>query len=642
MTKINWKNHQECERSISQKPPNFFGVAMNKHKSFLERISEGVVLGDGALGTRFYELGVDVTTNYDYLNIIEPEMVKDIHRSYLEAGSELLETNTFGANRYKLEKYGLEHKIQDINGRGCKLAREVAGDKAWVAGSVGPLGIDITMSEHEELSTGDIEAIFREQLTILAESGVDVIILETFADLDEMLAAIRAAQSVSSLPVISQMVYPFQGRTMYGKSAYECASVCLKAGADIVGSNCGRGITGMIEGVKQLTRIKDAPISVYANAGMPEVHESRAMFMIDVDYFSKKVMEMIDMGATLVGGCCGTNQSHIAALARKISAQKRKKRLKISVEEVSSPLQPQQIKFKKGGFLDSLVPGQLPVIVEIDPPHHLDVAYILKGAKKIAEAGANGISLAENPLAILRMDNISLAHLIKRDTGIQTIIHMTCRDRNTLGIQSALMGAHILGIEGVLAITGDPANFTDQPGAKGVFAINSFRLIEIITKLNNGISMSGKSIKMETNFSVAGAFNFVAKHPEVQLKRLKKKIACGAQFMMTQPLFVKEDIKVLVEKTRDCHVPIFVGIYPLWSHRNAEFLHHEVPGIIIPKYIRERMGRYEDKDDQRKAGEDIAKELITDIKDIVDGIYIISPLNKWEISLSIVEHVRKG
>ncbi|MBW2645597.1 MAG: bifunctional homocysteine S-methyltransferase/methylenetetrahydrofolate reductase [Deltaproteobacteria bacterium] len=615
---------------------------MHKNKSFLERISEGVVLGDGAIGTRFYEMGVDITTCYDYLNIVEPEMVKNIHRSYLEAGSELIETNTFAANRYKLEKYGLEHKIKDINNRGAKLALEVAGDNAWVAGSVGPLGIDIAMSEHEELSAGDVEAIFREQIEILAESSVDVIILETFADLDEMLAAIRAAKSVSSLPIISQLVYPFQGRTMYGKTAYDCASACLEAGADIVGSNCGRGITGMIETVKQLTRIKDAPISVYANAGMPELQESRAMFMIDEDYFSKKVMEMVDMGATLVGGCCGTNQSHIAALARKISARKGKKSLKIPVAEVPSQVQPQEIKFKKGGFLDSLIPGQLPVIVEIDPPHHLDISHIMEGAKKIAEAGANGISLAENPLAILRMGNISLAHLIKRDAGIQTIVHMTCRDRNILGLQSALMGAHALEIEGMLAITGDPANFTDQPGAKGVFSINSFRLIEIMTKLNNGTNMSGKSIKMETNFSIAGALNFVAKHPDIQLKRLKKKVECGAQFMMTQPLFVKKDIEVLVEKTRDCHIPIFVGIYPLLSHKNAEFLHHEVPGINIPKYIRDRMGQYEDKNDQRKAGVDIAKELITDVKDIVDGIYIISPLNIWKISLSLLNHIRKG
>lgn len=615
---------------------------MSNKKPFLERLSEGVVLGDGAMGTRLYELGVDVTSNYDYLNIIEPEMVQNIHRSYVEAGSELIETNTFGANRSKLQKYGLEHKIKDINSRGVKLALEVARDNVWVAGSVGPLGVDISMAEHEELSIADIESIFREQITILAESGVDVVILETFADLKEMLAAIGAAKSVCSLPIMAQMVYPFQGRTMYGKTAHECASACLEAGANIVGSNCGRGIAGMIEAVKQLTRIKDAAISVYPNAGMPEVHESRAIFMIDVDYFSKKVMEMVDMGAAVVGGCCGTNQSHIAALARKLSSRKKEKGLRIAVAEVPAPAQPQEIKFKKGGFLDSLIPGQLPVIVEIDPPHHLDVSYILEGAKQIAEAGANGISLAENPLAILRMDNIPLAHLIKRDTGIQTIIHMTCRDRNILGIQSALMGAHILGIEGVLAITGDPASFTDQPGTKGVFDINSFRLIEIITKLNNGINMSGKSIKLETNFSVAGALNFVAKHPEIQLKRLTRKVECGARFMMTQPLFVKEDIEPLVEKTRDYGVPIFVGIYPLLSSRNAEFLHHEVPGINIPQDVRERLARYQDKNDQRKAGEDIAKELVTAIKDIVDGIYIISPLNKWEISLNILNHIRKS
>ncbi len=615
---------------------------MNNKKPFLEKLSEGVVLGDGAMGTRLYEQGVDVTSNYDYLNIIEPEMVKNIHRSYVEAGSELIETNTFGANRSKLQKYGLEHKIKDINSRGVKLALEVAEQNVWVAGSVGPFGIDISMAEYEELSKEDIEAIFREQIEILAESGVDVIMLETFADLNEMLAAIRAAKSVSSLPIISQMVYPFQGRTMYGKTAYECASTCLEAGANIIGSNCGRGITGMIEAVKQLTRIKDATISVYPNAGMPEIHESRALFMIDVDYFSKKVMEMVDMGVTLVGGCCGTNQSHIAALARKLSARKKEKGLRIPVAEVPPPSQPQEIRFKKGGFLDSLIPGQLPVIVEIDPPHHLDVSYILEGAKKVAEAGANGISLAENPLAILRMDNIPLAHLIKRNTGIQTIVHMTCRDRNILGIQSALMGAHTLGIEGVLAITGDPASYTDQPGTKGVFDLNSFRLIEIITKLNNGISMSGKSIKQETNFSIAGALNFVAKHPEIQLKRLKKKVECGAQFMMTQPLFLKDDVELLVEKTREYHIPIFVGIYPLLSSRNAEFLHHEVPGINIPKDVRERMARHEDKNDQRKAGEDIAKELVTAIKDIADGLYIISPLNKWEISLTILNHIRKS
>lgn len=610
---------------------------------FLEYIQEHVVLGDGAFGSYLFDRGVERGRNLDLLNLQAPDVIFSAHEEYIRSGSQLIETNTFGAGRFKLRESGAEDQVFAINRAGAEIAAKAAGHQVYVAGSVGPSGITFPFDE-EEITLDDIRDSFREQVRGLAEGGTDVLIIETFSNLDEILLAIEVAGSeVPELPVISQMVFPVRAMTVRGDDALTCGRRMHEAGAAVVGTNCGRGIDPMVLAIGKMSPLagKGVPLSAFPNAGLPEMVGHRTIYPAQPGYMATRAREMIRNGVHLIGGCCGTTPAHI---------QEFRSALKIKpvrvrggrVEVTRGPEQQVAGESRIGGFLTGLVPGRLPIIAELDPPTHLDVEPVLRGAEKLTKAGVDAISLGENPLAILRTGNLGVASLIRNRTGIQTIIHQTGRDINGLGLQSRMMEAHLLGIEAVLAVSGDSAAGTDQPGVSGVFDLRSHGLIRMLEGLNRGVNMAGRSIKEPTNFSIGAAFSYRPSKPDLQISRLEKKAALGARYSLTQPLFVRDKIEQMMELVSHIDILIFPGIFPIISSRNAEFLHNEVPGIFVPEDLRKKLAQYEDVTDQRKVSLEYTARLVEDISSFVDGLYLISPLNKWDIVLDFVIQVREA
>ncbi|MBC8316890.1 MAG: bifunctional homocysteine S-methyltransferase/methylenetetrahydrofolate reductase [Desulfobulbaceae bacterium] len=611
---------------------------------FKEYIREHVLLGDGAFGSYLYEKGIDLGKNIDLLNVKNPDLIFSIHEEYIRAGSQLIETNTFGGNRFNLQELGKEDQVREINLAGVRLARKAAGHDVYVAGSVGPTGIEFPLVS-EEVTEGEMNEAFSEQIGALVEGGVDIIILETFTHLEEILMALGVARKLSDLPIIAQMVYPSKGKTARGITAYDCARELLAAGASVVGTNCGRGIDPMLTAIESMAPLAESqvPLSAFPNAGLPEVIGHRMIYPAQPAYMAKRAAEMIKMGVRIIGGCCGTVPAHIHEFRSSLKLRHKKTLRSGPVHiETSESVSPQApiVATGTGGFLEQVQKDQMPVIVELDPPTHLEIDNVLEGAKFLAESGADAVSLGENPLAILRAGNIALAHRIKEEVGVQVILHQTCRDQNGLGLQSHIMAAHILGIEAILAVTGDSASSTDQPGVNGVFDTNSFGLIRMLSRFNQGVNMAGKPVKQKTRFSIGCAFSFRPTSPKMQISRLEKKAAQGAHFVMTQPLFDKNEVEKMVELTSHLDMAIFPGIFPLISARNADFIHNEVPGITVPKAVREVLWRYADVADQRKAAMDITARLVEDISSFVDGIYLVSPLNKWDIAGRFVRQIR--
>lgn len=614
---------------------------------FADYIKEHVILGDGAFGTYLYEKGIDFGRNIDLLNLKNPELIYSVHEEYIRAGSQLIETNTFGANSFKLQKAGKEEQVAEINLAGARLAVKAAGHEVYVAGSVGPTGVEFPMISGET-THDDIKASFAAQISALVEGGVDLLILETFTHLEEILLAIETARQVGSgLPIVAQMVYPSQGGTARGIDALTCAKAALSAGAMVVGTNCGRGVDAMATAIGRLLPLAEehVPLSAFPNAGLPAVMGHRMVYPAQPSYMARRAAEMLKMGVRLIGGCCGTTPAHIHEFRKTLKLRHKKGLSSVTVaaspqETAATPAAMKQI--GRGGFLDSLPPGRLPVLVELDPPTHLEIDNVLVGARALAASGVDAVTLGENPLAILRAGNIALAHRIREETGIQVVLHQTCRDQNALGLQSHIMAAHILGIEAILAVTGDSASLTDQPGVSGVFDVNSLGLIRMISQFNQGLNMAGRSIKSPTRFSIGAAFSFSQANPTLQISRLERKAAQGAHFVMTQPLFTKNEVEAMVEQTSHLNLLIFPGIFPLISARNADFLHNEVPGISIPAEIRKKLWSYEDVADQRKAAMEFTEKLVADLAPFVDGLYLISPLNKWEIAERFVKQIRQA
>ncbi|OQX15259.1 MAG: bifunctional homocysteine S-methyltransferase/methylenetetrahydrofolate reductase [Desulfobulbaceae bacterium A2] len=608
-------------------------------QDFLATLAERVLLGDGAMGTYLYAKGVERGQVIERLNLSEPDLVYGVHEEYIRAGSQLIETNTFGANRFRLQ-LGAE-QVREINRVGATLARRAAGSGVYVAGSVGPSGIEFPL-EHGEIGAGDVKEAFAEQIGGLLEGGIDVLQLETFGSLDEMLLALTVARRLCDLPIISQMVYPAGGRTPDGVEALTCARAALAGGANVVGSNCGRGVQPMLVALEQLGALRGiAPLSAFANAGFPEVVGHRLVYPADPAYMARMLKEAVRLGVRLVGGCCGTTPVHIQELQHLLHVKKRT----VAVLEPAAPTETSPEAEARprgpGALLRGLADGSgLPLVVELDPPTHLDLAGVLEGARALAGAGVDVISLAENPLAILRSDNLSLAHRIRQEQQLPVILHLTCRDRNVLGLQNQIMSAHHLGLDSILAITGDPAASSDQPGVSGVFDVQSFGLVRMISQFNQGRNFAGKDLRGHTDFSIGVAFSYRPQRPETQLSRLEKKAALGAHYAMTQPFFDADEVEQMMEQAARINLPIFPGIFPLISARNAEFLHNELPGISIPAWIRERLGSFEQVEDQRKAAMEITRGLIEKMATFVDGLYLISPLNKWQITAQLAGEIR--
>jgi len=603
--------------------------------TFLEVLSERLVLGDGALGTLLHQRGQPLNACYDALNLQQPALVQQVHREYLEAGAQLIETNTFGASRLKLERFGLAEQLTEINRRGAHLALEAAQPRqAFVAGSIGPLTADPSVL----LEVSAREQLYLEQAQALVEGGVHVLYLETFPSLEELLAATRAARRLGSVPIIGSLSFGDDGHTADGHRIGEAFAQLRAAGADVTGLNCHFGPTIAEKVLQELQLAPQDRVSVFPNAGRPQYFEGRYIYHPTPQYFAAFLPRLVAQGARLIGGCCGTTPETIAAMARVLPGLRpiTSKPALRPVLEVSRPAQPAS-PAPSDTLLELHQRGGL-IVTELDPPKHLNLDKLIEGARALREAGTNFITLADNSLAILRVSNMAAGFLLKERTGLEPIIHLACRDKNLLGLQSELMGLHALGIHHVLALTGDPAKIGDHPAASSVYDVNSIGLIRTMTQMNRGQAANGRDLKAAARFVIGCAFNPNAKNLDSQVRKLEDKVKAGAHFVMTQPVFEPALVKLTFEKTRHLGLPVLVGVMPLLNARNTEFLHHEVPGINIPDTIRERM-RGQEGAAGNAAGLAIARELCDAVLEHFRGIYLITPLLRYDLTVELSRHV---
>jgi len=602
--------------------------------NFLEMLHERILVGDGAIGTMLHAQGGAGESCFERLNLSNPDLVLGLHSDYIASGSQVIETNTFGANRPRLSAIGLEDRVLDVNLSGARLARTAAaGRDVFVAGSIGPL--PRFRGESDAPTPEEMRALFREQALALAEGGVDLLFLETFSDLEQMKIALAAAKE-TGLPLVASMAFLERGRIPGGMTVERVAVELAAAGAAVVGANCGAGTLEMTRNIRRMAAVTRLPLAAYPNSGFPEYVDGRYLYRTTPDYFADRGPETVRAAPNLEGGCCGPTPDHIRRLADRIRGSKPSARI-LAEPAPPGPEASGHAPVRTGFLADW---GRRTVVtVELDPPRGLDCSRVLEGCRVLRDAGADAINIAENPLSRVRLGNIALGELIQREVGIEVIVHITCRDRNLIGLQSDLMGASLLGIRSILAVTGDPAGMGEQSEASSVFDVNSLGLIALLRDLNGGLNGAGNPIDRGTGFTIGAAFNPNVKTMETQIARLKKKIANGAQFVQTQPLFDQERLDTMLRLTGGMGVPILPGILPLVSERNTEFLHNEVPGIVIPDEIRARM-RGKGKEEGVREGLAIAREFIDAALGRVGGFYIIPPFGNHAVAAELVRHIR--
>jgi methionine synthase I (cobalamin-dependent)/5,10-methylenetetrahydrofolate reductase len=619
-----------------------------------KKLSNSILVGDGAMGTYLYQIGFPVGISYEELNLSQPEIIERVHREYYEAGARFIETNTYSANRERLSKFGLEAEVEQINRAGVEIARRAVGSDAYVIGAVG----SIRAGKRKNIRTTQIEADFEQQIEALTGSTIDGILLETFYDLDELLIALQITRKYTDLSVICQLAMEDVGRTSDGFPGSEAFERLIASGADVVGLNCRTGPNGIMRVLEKTMIAPNVPISVFPNAGIPDYIDGRYRYVSTPAYFAESAIRFANLGARVIGGCCGTTPEHIKAMAEALTGYVSNERLdnqnQGTVERllsrnngigssgitITEPTKNSDIVVPPGDELSivELVKKRHTVIVELDPPRDLDISKFMTGAAALRDARADAITMADNSLAVTRMSNLALGNLIKDKLGIRPLIHIACRDRNLIGTQSHLMGLDALGIDHVLAVTGDPAKFGDLPGSSSVYDLTSFEIIRMIKQLNEGTAFSGKPLKQKAKFIVGAAFNPNVKHLDKAVQRLERKVKAGADYIMTQPVYDPLLMERVHEMTRHLDVPIFIGIMPLATGRNAEYLHNEVPGIQLSDEVRHRMNGLE-KEEGRLMGNQIAKELLDAAMPLFNGIYIITPFLNYEMSVDLTRYV---
>lgn len=602
---------------------------------FLKALDERVVVGDGAMGTQIYAKGVPLGRSYDELNLSRPDLVREIHREYLEAGAEVLETNTFTANRLRLRAFGLDGKVRDLNLAAARAARDVAGRGAFVAGSVGPL----TGIARDEQAPADEEKgeVFLEQCRALADGGCDALILETFTDLEELKVALAAAKT-TGLPVVCQLAFVERSKTPLGVSEGEALRELEAAGADVIGANCTVPHR-TVQTLERLGRQTRARLSAYPNAGLPQFVDGRYVYLTTPEYFARTGLRLAAAGAALVGGCCGTGPEHVRALARALKGRAPAPRPAVRAPAEAVAAGPAVELPPPKPFNERLGKERL-VVVELDPPRGLNTERVLKGARRLRREGCDAITVGDNPLAVMRMGNVGMAHLLERE-GIPTILHLSCRDKNLIALQSTVLEAAALGVTSLLPVTGDPAKVGDQPQASSVYDLNSFELIRLIARMNSGKNYAGNDIGGRTRFSIGCAFNPNVRDVDLQVRRLKKKAAAGAHFALPQPTFDAARIAPVYETLRRelGTFPVFFGVLPAVSARNAEFLAHEVPGISIPPAVLDRLKGVPSAR-QREEGLAVARELVEQAFDFAPGYYIIPPFGSVDLAVELVRFIK--
>ncbi len=618
---------------------------MQTRTVFLDRLRESVLLCDGAMGTMLYARGVFINRCFDELNLSSAPLVEEVHREYLKAGADIIETNTFGANRCKLVRHGLEDKVTEINRGAVDIARRAiakTGRDALVAGSVGPLGNPL--QSLDPLTPADLRAIYAEQMRSLVDGGVDLLILETIARREEMEAAIRTAREVApDIAIVAQMSFNEDGRTVRGDEAGDLAAWMYGLGADVVGANCAIGPKPMLECLETMSRQSHLMLAAQPNAGTPQWFEGRYIYFSSPEYMAEYARRFIlTCGVRLVGGCCGTTPDHIRAMSAAVRAlHPTPPDLIVSAGE-GGPPPAEPVPFAaRSRFARKLASGGFAVSVELSPPRGTATAKVVEGARLLHAAGVDAVNIPDGPRASARVAPMALGVLLSRDVGIDVLLHYCCRDRNLLGMQSDLLGAHLLGLRNLIIITGDPPKLGDYPNATAVYDVDSIGLTRIVHRLNQGLDLVGKALGPPTSFVLGVGVNPASPNLDEEIRRFRLKIEAGAECAFTQPVFDIDRLHEFLDRTADLEVPLLVGILPLTSYRNAEFYHNEVPGMNIPDAIRDRMRRAGNGEEAREAGVEIARQALAEARRSprIRGAYVMPPLGRYELALRVLQGV---
>ncbi|GJM42448.1 MAG: bifunctional homocysteine S-methyltransferase/methylenetetrahydrofolate reductase [Ardenticatenaceae bacterium] len=612
-------------------------------KSFISRLRERPFLFDGAMGTLLHSHGISMDLSFDGINLSQPAVVADIHRAYINAGADILETNSFGANRYKLAEYGLQHQVPEINRAAVNIARRVIGGafrEVWLAGSVGPLGV--RLAPLGRVTLAEAADAFREQIEALLAEGVDLLVLETMSDLYEMETAVAVARELApNLPIVTQMTFTRDDRTLLGHAPNVVAQRLDALDVDVIGVNCSGGPAQVLRLLQIMRQIApDKLLAAAPNAGWPEQTErGRVLYPATPDYFEQYTYALVEAGAVLVGGCCGTNAAHIAAMRHALD-HPQPSPIPLPVVQIVTQAE------KKTAVLDpptqlaeNLRNGRFVITVEMSPPKGIATQRLVEGAHMLKEAGANLLNMADNPLARMRMSAWAAAHLVQKSVGLEAVLHFPTRGRNLLRIQGDLLAAYAMGIRNLFVTMGDPTKIGDYPEAMDSYDIVPTGLIHLIKQqFNSGLDKAGNSIDQPTNFAVGCAVSLTPADPEREMKLLRRKIRNGADFALTQPVFDPQAAKRFVdlyEATYDEKMlPLLVGVKPLYNGRNAEFLHHEVPGMSIPASLRKRMV---EATDPQLEGVAIAQEILAECRPFTQGVYLMPAFRRYDLVASVMD-----
>jgi methionine synthase / methylenetetrahydrofolate reductase(NADPH) len=604
---------------------------------FIKRIKEGPLLGDGAMGTYLYTKGVSFSRCFDELNITNPQLVGQVHDDYIAAGSELIETNTFGANRQRLLLHGLDHRVREINMKAARIARdrrEASGRDVYVAGSVGPVGKRV--GHYSGVTIPEARGIFAEQAEALLEGGIDLFMVETIADIEELRIAVEEIRRLCDLPIVAQLTINDDLTTSNGHTPVDLMELAREYGIEVIGANCSVGPQRLYDFVAILHALTDIPLSAQPNAGLPRYFDGRFFYVSSPEYFADYCRKFLNLGVSLIGGCCGTTPEHIRAMRQVFDSFSRVGAEPSTIEVTQLARKPQrESSTARVSDFAAKLGSKFVVSVEIDPPRGANPEKILNAAIKLRDSGVDAVNVADSPMARVRMSCLAVAGLISDRVGLDVILHFTCRDRNLMGLHSDLIGAHALGVRNILALTGDPPSLGDYPNATAVYDVDAIGLVEIISKLNNGTDLAGNFLGSHTDFSIGVAINPTADNLDTELERLKLKIAAGAQFAMTQPMYRLDVLERFLTKANEYKIPTILGLLPLQSYRHAEFLHNEVPGIDIPQEIRDRLNRA--GKDAASVGIESCRELLHAAKHLVQGAYLMPSFGRYETILQVLE-----
>jgi homocysteine S-methyltransferase len=613
---------------------------MRFYPPFLERLATGApILFDGAMGTQLYEHGVPYERCFDELNLLQPDLVQQIHRAYIAAGAEVIETNTFAANRVRLSAYGLGDRVRDINFQAVKIAREakeVSGEHVFLAGSISSIGRPLAPSGI--ITPGEARSIFVEQIEALLEAGVDLLVLETFSNVTELTEAVLAAQSVSAdLPIVASISVAEDGLTLAGARPEDAVEALEPLGVAAIGVNCGVGPQAALDAIKRMAVRTSRPLAAMPNAGVPTLANGRQMYVATPDYFADYARRFTSTGVALIGGCCGTSPAHIKAMRAVLPREMR--RVILSVGATPPPLEEAPEAAPLAAEVESplarrVKAAEFGISVEVDPPRGLNPTKMLEGSAVIKAAGADCIDVGDSPMARVRMGCIAFAALAEQRVGIETLIHFTTRDRNLMALQSELLGAHALGIRSVIALTGDPPRMGSYPSASGVWDVDSVGFIKIIKQLNQGLDWANNSIGRPTNFLIACAVNPMADDLERELDRYHEKVEAGADFAITQPLYNLEQLQRFFDRVPQPKIPTWIEIMPLQSYKHAEFCHNELAGVVIPSDVLEQMREAGDRGMQ--VGFEQARAFLNEVYERVQGVLFVPSFHRYELVAELV------